>query len=101
MQRDVLLGVHANGVPHTALNPPTPPLSDGSNYSTTPSPNAVQLSFQGQQPVVLKGPPLPNSSVMLSPQETYAGYSPGNGYVNFVRLFHSIFKIYRFFFCVV
>lgn len=62
-------------------NPLTPPLSDGSSYSTTPSPNdtnAVQPLIRGMPAAVphMEGAALHSSSVMLSP---YSDHQNGNG----------------------
>ncbi|VDN00543.1 unnamed protein product [Onchocerca ochengi] len=72
----------------TAANPLTPPNSDGSNYSTTPSPHDTQIAVHGGTTVVrgttiaqaIVGHPentvLHSSSVMLSP---YSDHHNGIG----------------------
>uniref|UniRef100_A0A0M3INX6 ANK_REP_REGION domain-containing protein n=1 Tax=Ascaris lumbricoides TaxID=6252 RepID=A0A0M3INX6_ASCLU len=70
---------HGSGASQSSANPLTPPLSDGSNYSTTPSPSSVHASMRA--PVHGSHPEgtLQTSSVMLSPYSDHhnaSGCSP-------------------------
>lgn len=51
-----------------SLNPLTPPPSDGSNYSTTPSPNSLHPTLRGlTQSIQQEITSLQSSSVLMSP----------------------------------
>uniref|UniRef100_F1KQP1 Neurogenic locus Notch protein n=1 Tax=Ascaris suum TaxID=6253 RepID=F1KQP1_ASCSU len=82
---------HGSGASQSSANPLTPPLSDGSNYSTTPSPSSVHASMRA--PVHGSHPEgtLQTSSVMLSPYSDHHNASgcsppqmiiPQNGWAN-------------------
>ena len=56
----------ANPIEYASSNPITPPFSDESNFSTTPSPNDVWMNVR-PPPVLINEPIMENGTAMLSP----------------------------------
>ncbi|VDM39507.1 unnamed protein product [Toxocara canis] len=75
-KKAVCVAAYGAGVSQSSANPLTPPLSDGSNYSTTPSPSNVHPSMRTTVHSAHPEGTLQASSVMLSP---YSDHQNGSG----------------------